>query len=444
MTEKTFFYEFFYPRSHSLYAIDVQKSNEQCLRFSLADASSARIRTPAPDPRNGSERRSPLFSFGRTPLHAPCGAGSLEVGKRGECVFQPQRRRNSGVRDAVSIVENSHRRRSDRLCIACENAHRAARVWTLLDTGLRVGELCALPRKRPLAAAPTPDQGKGGAHGKKSKVRVVRCRTACGCSWSTISRWRRRSGQDPACPGHRQGGGKPRGISKDVSPHVLRHTFARRLAEGISLPTVRRSWATTVSRRRRSTSILPTCISKTSSSGSGKNGPSPGLSSKLDGLWLVSGPMLLGPFRADCRNDAHRDVERGTGRRSHDHDRERSRSGRSGSTVSRGYHPSTIFPSRSRMMRSASAATSGLWVTTMRVSPRSRRSRLRRLSTSSWETLSRFPVGSSARSKLGSLARERAIATRCVRPRRVFGTGTSGASCRPRRATGRPLVALVA
>src|SRR5271157_5020523 len=57
----------------------------------------------------------------------------------------------------------------------------------------------------------------------------------------------------------------------------------------------RRSWATTISRRRRSTSILPTCTSKTSSSGSGENRLIAGMSSKLDGLCLISGPMLLGP-----------------------------------------------------------------------------------------------------------------------------------------------------
>src|SRR5271157_2666482 len=57
----------------------------------------------------------------------------------------------------------------------------------------------------------------------------------------------------------------------------------------------RRSWATTVSRPRRSTSTLPTCTSKTSSSGSGENRLIPGMSSKLDGLCLISGPILLGP-----------------------------------------------------------------------------------------------------------------------------------------------------
>src|SRR5271165_3042195 len=46
----------------------------------------------------------------------------------------------------------------------------------------------------------------------------------------------------------------------------------------------RRSWATTVSRPRRSTSALPTCTSRTSSSGSGENRLIPGMSRKLGGL----------------------------------------------------------------------------------------------------------------------------------------------------------------
>jgi hypothetical protein len=42
--------------------------------------------------------------------------------------------------------------------------------------------------------------------------------------------------------------------------------------------------------------FLPTCTSRMNSSGSGKNRLIPGLSSKLDGLCLISGPMLLGPL----------------------------------------------------------------------------------------------------------------------------------------------------
>jgi len=51
---------------------------------------------------------------------------------------------------------------SDRLSNACETPTERLVVWTLLDTGLRVGELCDLhPEERPLAAAPAPVQGQG-------------------------------------------------------------------------------------------------------------------------------------------------------------------------------------------------------------------------------------------------------------------------------------------
>jgi integrase/recombinase XerD len=63
---------------------------------------------------------------------------------------------------------------SDRLSNACETTAERLVVWTLLDTGLRIGELCGLSpgsslwHQRQLRV-----KGKGGAHGKREKVRVV-------------------------------------------------------------------------------------------------------------------------------------------------------------------------------------------------------------------------------------------------------------------------------
>jgi len=63
---------------------------------------------------------------------------------------------------------------ADRLANACETPTEQLIVWTLVDTGLRVSELCALTTKdvhwqqRQLRV-----RGKGGPYGKKSKVRVV-------------------------------------------------------------------------------------------------------------------------------------------------------------------------------------------------------------------------------------------------------------------------------
>ena len=63
---------------------------------------------------------------------------------------------------------------ADRLANACRSPEEKLIVWTLLDTGLRVSELCALTpdnvqwQQRALRVA-----GKGGPHGTRSKQRVV-------------------------------------------------------------------------------------------------------------------------------------------------------------------------------------------------------------------------------------------------------------------------------
>jgi hypothetical protein len=93
----------------------------------------------------------PLGFSGESPFRAPNGAGSLAVGKRSGCVFQPQGRRISRLRDAVSIRERTlTAEEPDRLSNACETPTERLVAWTLLDTGLRVGELCDLTPKKPL------------------------------------------------------------------------------------------------------------------------------------------------------------------------------------------------------------------------------------------------------------------------------------------------------
>jgi Tn3 transposase DDE domain/Phage integrase family len=63
---------------------------------------------------------------------------------------------------------------ADRLAAACEAPTEQLIVWTLLDTGLRVSELCALTSKDILwQQRQLRIKGKGGPHGKKTKVRVV-------------------------------------------------------------------------------------------------------------------------------------------------------------------------------------------------------------------------------------------------------------------------------
>ena len=72
------------------------------------------------------------------------------------------------VRDPLTADE------ADRLANACDTPTEQLIVWTLLDTGLRVSELCALTTKDILwQQRQLRVRGKGSPFGKKSKVRVV-------------------------------------------------------------------------------------------------------------------------------------------------------------------------------------------------------------------------------------------------------------------------------
>jgi len=63
---------------------------------------------------------------------------------------------------------------ADALSHACETTEEKLIIWTLLDTGLRVSELCSLTPQHILWQQKAfRVQGKGGPHGKQSKVRVV-------------------------------------------------------------------------------------------------------------------------------------------------------------------------------------------------------------------------------------------------------------------------------
>ena len=116
----------------------------------------------------------------------------------------------------------------DSLTNACDTFREKFVVWTLLDTGLRLSEFADLEKnniqwqeKRLVI------YGKGGPYGKKTKRRVIpmteRTRrlleyhfaenNGSGITKRTVARTVKKVA-DKA------------GISKPVSPHVLRHTFS--------------------------------------------------------------------------------------------------------------------------------------------------------------------------------------------------------------------------
>lgn len=126
----------------------------------------------------------------------------------------------------------------DKLVNSCESHQEKLVVWSLLDTGLRVSELSSLASQNVLwQEKRIVCHGKGGPYGKKSKRRVVpltdRARklleiqfatsqNGMGLSTRTIQRIITRVANRAA-------------ISKKVTPHVLRHTFAVRCVQkGIS------------------------------------------------------------------------------------------------------------------------------------------------------------------------------------------------------------------
>ena len=104
-----------------------------------------------------------LISPGGGYFRAPCGAGSLAVGKRSGCVVLPQGRTISGVGDAVSIRErDAHRHRIGSPVQLLRHAHRAAR--RLDPPRHRAPRRRAVRphlQERPLAAAPAPGQRQG-------------------------------------------------------------------------------------------------------------------------------------------------------------------------------------------------------------------------------------------------------------------------------------------
>ncbi len=132
---------------------------------------------------------------------------------------------------------------ADQLCQACETFQEKLIIRTLLDTGLRVSELCDLtPQQILWQQKSLRITGKGGPHGKKSKKRVVpmskRVQTLLEHYFAMHNQWPVGSRQVQKIVKHVANKAQ---LAQNVTPHILRHTFATlALQKGISLAAVQK------------------------------------------------------------------------------------------------------------------------------------------------------------------------------------------------------------
>lgn len=132
---------------------------------------------------------------------------------------------------------------ADRLANACETTQEKLIIWPLLDCGLRISELCSLtPKNIQWQQRCLRIKGKGGPHGTRSKARVVpmsvRVRAifepyfALNDSFPVGVRRAQKVVKEVANRAR---------ISEEITPHVLRHTFATMfLAKGGSLAVLKK------------------------------------------------------------------------------------------------------------------------------------------------------------------------------------------------------------
>ena len=126
------------------------------------------------------------------------------------------------VREPLSSEE------TDQMVNASEAFREKLVVWTLLDTGLRVGEFCSLRREQVhWQENRLVVWGKGGRYGSKGKRRVVPLTTRTKrllelhfCTNNSIGFTKRTAQRIVKRVADRAL------ITKPVTPHSLRHTFA--------------------------------------------------------------------------------------------------------------------------------------------------------------------------------------------------------------------------
>ena len=132
---------------------------------------------------------------------------------------------------------------ADRLSNACKTTEEKLIVWTLLDTGLRVSELCSLvPENIQWQQRSIRVKGKGGPYGKKSKQRVVpisaRVRAILEPYFALNDEWFVGDRQAQKIVKRVANRAK---LTQEVTPHILRHTWATlALQKGMSLAAVQK------------------------------------------------------------------------------------------------------------------------------------------------------------------------------------------------------------
>jgi len=131
----------------------------------------------------------------------------------------------------------------DRLVNACQSFEEKLVVWTFVDTGLRVGELVGLKREDiQWQEERVVVHGKGGPFGQRSKIRVVpltprvkRLLELHFVSNEGMGMSRRTAQRTVKKVANRAQ------ITKPVTPHVLRHTFAVNcVRKGVSTASLKR------------------------------------------------------------------------------------------------------------------------------------------------------------------------------------------------------------
>ena len=132
---------------------------------------------------------------------------------------------------------------ADRLCHACQTVDEKMVVWILLDTGLRISELCSLTPQHILwQEKALRITGKGGSGSVKTIKRIVpmskRVQGMLEPYFSLLEEWFIGIRQVQKIV--KQVASRAQ-ISRPVTPYILRHTFATlALQKGLSLTAVQK------------------------------------------------------------------------------------------------------------------------------------------------------------------------------------------------------------